>query len=231
MTILPITCNEFLSVLDLVVSDALAGSTIELHYPYVHQHMQTCASCRTAYEEILDMLQREAAGHVIRAPDQLPPDPDVAGWSLDLSPAHPAPWEHLHCFIPQRHLNTLLTAPPPIPHPRRGATPGQLDWLLLADVIRRPPATIALQVGLQSHWSTPERIVLMADLSSDYPLPHPLEVNLIWGEQVLTMPVDESGRARFAGLPAALGYPPIANLTLTFTHVTDSVTGVARGRN
>ena len=201
MTTSTISCKKCMSMLGMVISDMLAGLSMQLNHPYVDQHLQTCIDCRQTYQEVQNTLQRETAGR--------PPDPDHASWYLSLSPLSPAPWKSLHCFIPQAHLEALITAPPPPSHTRFGTPVGQIDWLLMADAIRRAPATIAVQVSLQNHWTTPEQLTLMAELSSDHPLPHPLEANLTWGDVARTQSVDTSGQVHFSSLPVAVGEPPI----------------------
>ena len=92
----------------------------------------------------------------------------------------------------------------------------QESWLLLADELRHPPAILFVQVSLQTHWSTPGEFSLLADLSSDHPLPHPMDARLDWGHVSQNVRVDRAGRARFGSLPAALAQAPVAELSLTF---------------
>lgn len=207
-------CQQVRALLDIVASDTIDGLSVEENYPAVFQHLESCPTCAQAYSQLVDALQRESAGTILRAPNQPPPVPVGNGWSLSVKPPGADTWHSLTCTISSTHLEALLCRPPLPAGSRQGAPAGQLEWLLLADVVRQPAALIAVQVLLTTQWSSPEQMTLSLDISSDHPVPLPLQACLTWGEYQASLPIQRDGRVRFEAIPASIVCQPIPGLSL-----------------
>ncbi|MBN1314520.1 MAG: hypothetical protein JXA42_03595 [Anaerolineales bacterium] len=206
-------------MMDMVVDDELAGMPMNLHYPNIYQHLQTCENCRTAHDELSDLLMQKLSGQLLRVPEHRPPNTQRIRWNLQISSSPLDSWQCLSCSIPQAHLSAILAANPLPPLSRQGVTRGQPYRLLLADVVHSESTTIGVQIILQSHWSSPDQIALVVDLSSDSPLPTPLTATLNWDHVSQTVLADDTGRAFFTGLPGSLIKPPVADINLAITHL------------
>ena len=211
-----VSCRDVLPLLDIIVSDLMAGLPVDKHYPAAFHHLENCTSCRHAYDELVETLQQEKAGAVLRAPLQRPPSPAGNGWSLQ---AHPADagnnWRTLTCTVSPSHLEALLAQPPSSSRPQRTGTAGATEWLLLADILRLPLAIVAVQISLHNQWSQAEQVTLSADFSSDHQLPRPLAATLRWGPMHRQEALSPAGQIEFPHLPASLCRSPIAELSLT----------------
>lgn len=208
-----ISCEECLAMLDVAICDMLNGNSIHSRYPSIHQHLQECKRCNTIFNQMLINQDQEYFEQFMQDPGNLGADTDQYVPSLDLSPSAPEPWEKIKCLIPGAQLKAIITVPPPS-GTRSTNKIGELDWLLFVDQVYRNPESIAIQISLKSTWFGPEQLSLVADISSDHPLPQVLEAKLNWGQISRTAKVDETGRAVFDQLPSSLGYPPIPELKL-----------------
>ena len=211
-----VSCHEVLPLLDIVVSDLMAGLPVEKHYPAVSRHLENCPTCGQTYKELVEALQQEKAGAVLRAPFQRPPTPAGNGWTLQALPADAgSDWRTLACTVSPSHLEALLVQAPVANRQQRTGAAGVTQWLLMADVLRLPPAIMAVQITLHSQWSHVEQVTLAADFSSDHPLPHPLKASLDWGSEHRQASLSPAGQVKFPNLPASLCRPPIAELSLS----------------
>jgi hypothetical protein len=210
-----VSCHEVLPLLDIVVSDRMAGLPVDKHYPAVFYHLENCPTCGQTYKELVEALQQEKAGAVLRAPLQRPPTPAGNGWSLQALPADAgSDWRTLSCTMSPSHLEALLAQSPVANRQQRTGPAGVAQWLLMADVLRLPQAIVAVQITLHSQWSHVDHVSLSADFSSDHPLPHPLKANLDWGSEHRQAALSPAGQVEFPNLPTSLCRAPIAELSL-----------------
>jgi hypothetical protein len=207
-----ITCIECLALLDLALRDVLNGNSIQSNFPSVFYHIQSCANCRKVFIKMLLDQDQASIERFMQDPGNAMTRQSERN-TIDIFPEPPDPWKEIKCVISGEQLTAVITVPPPA-GTRAVNKLGELDWLLFVDQVYHHPANIALQISLQSSWFGPEQLSLVAEISSDHPLPRPLKAKLDWGDISRVVHVDENGQARFDALPQSLGYPPIPDLSL-----------------
>ncbi|MBN1317223.1 MAG: hypothetical protein JXA42_17195 [Anaerolineales bacterium] len=207
-----ISCQDCIARLDMAISDVLDGNSIQSKYPAIFYHLQSCKNCSQAFNQMLAEQDQESIERFMQDPGNAMIITSERN-SLEIFPAPPSPWTKIKCVISGMQIKAVITVPPPA-GTRSGNKLGELEWLLFVDQVTHQPANIVLQLSLKSSWFGPEQLSLLADISSDSPLPQPLTAKLEWGQISQVVNVDETGQARFDALPPSLGYSPISDLSL-----------------
>ncbi|HDD24186.1 MAG TPA: hypothetical protein ENF52_01980 [Chloroflexi bacterium] len=218
-------CAEVKDLLDMVVTDELAGVDVGVRYPAVMAHLQHCDRCRTIYTLLRDTLQP-------REETPLPPSAPVPPPNLSfLDTEEESPWRRIVqdpsllfplTFEIARNFIRRALCGPRLASVRGGLEAyGERRTLLLADWVTTEQGDWIVEVTAHRRADRPEVLELEARLVSDEPLPPGLHVALSWADQHLSAPVDNEGAARFHDLPLSHLIEPQSgaikdDLTITF---------------
>ncbi|HEX8683741.1 MAG TPA: hypothetical protein VF707_15595 [Ardenticatenaceae bacterium] len=189
-----LSCTDCEELLDIYVTDELAGREVRGQYPAVWHHLLGCERCGLLYEMLLESLAPEE-GALERLTAGAWPAALVQPWVTRL-------WEGAkrHHFRLEFTFNPgyLQTLRAPLPVTLRSATsPAHHQHLLLHETVQvaDEPLTVEL-TGTRPATRTDElALEVQVQVLEGAPLPRPLRAQLTWGDEERIATLDEQGRA------------------------------------
>ncbi len=211
------TCDDYQSVLPILVDAELAGQSPALTYPQLWAHLQTCADCRADYAMLLDVLRAEREGRPIPLPDIAMPALPFLGpeppWRIHFQPSRAC---HRHRLVFAFNLDHLRDAiRPPQLATRNDDGGGRLPLsVLLSDIITWYGQEWAVVVTGEQQ---PDQATLSvrASVAGRAELPIGLWGILTWGEETREAPVDAEGQVDFGAAPLQSLHHPTGNASFS----------------
>jgi hypothetical protein len=190
-----LSCTDCEELLDIYVTDELAGREVRRQYPTIWHHLLGCERCGLLSEMLLESLAPEEEGTLER--------PTAGAWPAALV----QPWvTRLWEGAKQHHfrleftfnLDYLQTLRAPLPVTLRSATsPAEHQHLLLHETVRVADESLTVELtGTRPAARTDElALEVQVQVLEDALLPRPLRAHLTWGDEERIATLDEQGRA------------------------------------
>lgn len=208
------TCKDIEEILPAYVDDELAGVPVQARFPDVSKHLDECASCSRAHDELYNLLALEREGCLPEPPAY--PDPHLPFLRAESRASRPPSWAIEMLDEAQDHLFAMITISkvylanmfsPQLPAwgvrsgTGAGAQPtrfpvldgllGKKPWLVSVEIFWEPD--ISAGTG---YWNL--QVTLTGPTA-----PGKVEVTLMSGKEHRTAVVNKMGEAIFKDIPPA----------------------------
>ncbi len=205
------SCEECRLMLDIFVDDMLAGHDVAQRYPPIARHLQSCAACRAAVDQMIETLRVEEAPS---QPD-LPPSKRPHLSFLQPAPAHVSWTERLRSRISGApfgltfafqadFLRRLFWSPSPLPIRRATPVAAPSSHLLLTQTTMLDNTSAAVEVmALASAQQRDQLTIQISVIPTTDALPQNLWATLTWGNEARSARVPPEGQVTFDNVSAA----------------------------